>query len=266
MTLVAREADLRLATASCEVCLTSRTSEVNVDRESWRFSRGRSVVAGQARFAEPARSEPSSTGNCWPGSHRSGRGLVIAVDRQSKGMRHMGLKAGWEGRYFEDFEAGDVYQHPLGRTITEADNVWFTLLTMNTAQTHFNSEVGRASEFGRSLVNSAFTLAVGAGQSVMDTSWNAVANLAWDQVKLPAPVFVGDTLYSETLVLGKRESKSRPHAGIITVKTRTLNQNGDEVLSFVRSFLVYKRSAEGQRPGDSFPKAKTPLVAADSGL
>lgn len=171
------------------------------------------------------------------------------------------VKPGWQGRFFEDFEVGDVYQHPLGRTITDADNVWFTLLTLNTAQTHFNVEVGKASEFGKSLVNSALTLAIAAGQSVIDTSWNAVANLGWDKVKLPHPVFTGDTVWSETVVLATRESASRPHAGIVTVKTRTLNQDGDEVLSFIRTFMVRKRG-DGRSNG-SFPKAKKPLTVSE---
>ncbi len=174
----------------------------------------------------------------------------------------MTLKAGWTGRFFEDFEPGDVYRHPLGRTVTEADNTWFTLLTMNTAEPHFNVEVGKASEFGKSLVNSTLTLAIAAGQSVIDTSYNALANLGWEKVTLSHPVFAGDTLWSESLVVSKRESASRPYAGIVTVKTRTLNQHGDEVLSFVRTFYVYRRGAE-QRPQGSFPAAKTPLTWPD---
>lgn len=163
------------------------------------------------------------------------------------------VKPGWRGRFYEDFDVGDVYQHPLGRTITEADNTWFTLLTMNTAQLHFNVEAARHTEFGRPLVNSALTLAVAAGQSVIDTSFNALANLGWEEIQLTHPVFVGDTLWSESLVLSVRESSSRPQAGIVSVKTRSLNQHGDEVLSFRRTFYVYKRSA-GR--GTGFPVAK----------
>lgn len=172
------------------------------------------------------------------------------------------VKKGWQGRFFEDFEIGDVYQHPLGRTITEADNTWFSLLTMNTAETHFNAEVGRASEFGRSLVSSSLTLAIAAGQTVIDTSQNALANLGWDKIRLRHPVFAGDTLWSESLVLTKRESASRPYAGIVTIKTRTLNQHGDEVLSFVRTFYVYKRDA-ANRPQGVFPTAKNPFTVAE---
>lgn len=169
----------------------------------------------------------------------------------------MTVKPGWRGRFFEDFEVGDVYQHPLGRTITEADNIWFTLLTMNTAEIHFNTEAAKDTEFGRPLVNSALTLAISAGQSVIDTSYNAVANLSWEAINLVRPVFAGDTLWSETVVLFTRESRSRPDAGIVRVKTRALNQDGEEVLSFTRTFLAYKRAAARN---NRFPRAATPLV------
>jgi len=142
------------------------------------------------------------------------------------------------GRYFEDFQVGDVYEHRPGRTINEADNSWFTLLTMNTHPLHFDHEYAKHSEFGRLLVNSAFTLAVVAGMSVSDTSQKAVANLGWDKIKLTAPVFVGDTIYAESEVLDKRESKSRPNQGIVTVKTRGLKQDGTQFMSYERSFLV----------------------------
>lgn len=168
------------------------------------------------------------------------------------------VKQGWQGRFYEDFEIGDVYQHPLGRTVTEADNTWFSLLTMNTNQAHFNAEAGRASEFGQRLVVSTLTIAIAVGQSVTDISQNAFANLGLDKVTLTRPVFAGDTLFSESLVLAKRESASRPHAGIVTVKTRALNQEGDEVLSFERVFYVHKRAASTAR--GTFPHAKTPLT------
>ena len=169
------------------------------------------------------------------------------------------VRPGWEGRFYEDFQPGDVYQHPLGRTVSETDNTWFTLLTMNSNQSHFNAEVGRASEFGRPLVVSTLTIAIAIGQSVTDTTQNAFANLGLDGLVLTQPVFAGDTLFSESLVLEKRESGSRPQAGIVTVKTRTLNQHGDEVLSFRRTFYVHKRGAEGAR--STFPQGKTPLTA-----
>jgi itaconyl-CoA hydratase len=169
------------------------------------------------------------------------------------------VRTGWEGRFYEDFQPGDVYQHPLGRTVSEADNTWFTLLTMNTNQSHFNAEVGAASEFGRTLVVSTLTIAIAIGQSVTDTTQNAFANLGLDGLVLTHPVFAGDTLFSESLVLDKRESGSRPQAGIVTVKTRTLNQAGDEVLSFRRTFYVHKRGADGAR--SVFPQGKKPLTA-----
>ncbi len=126
------------------------------------------------------------------------------------------------GRYFEDFRVGDIYEHRPGRTINEADNSWFTLLTMNTHPLHFDHEYAKHSEFGKPLVNSAFTLAVVAGMSVSDTSQKAIANLGWDKIKLTAPVFVGDTLYAELEVLDKRESKSRPNQGIVKVEDTRL--------------------------------------------
>jgi acyl dehydratase len=167
------------------------------------------------------------------------------------------IKPGWQGRFYEDFEVGDIYQHPLGRTITQTDNSWFTLLTMNTNQSHFNADVGSASEFGRPLVVSSLTIAIAIGQSVTDTTQNAFANLGLDKLKLVHPVFDGDTVYSESLVLSKRESDSRPQAGIVTVKTRTLNQHGDEVLAFERTFYVHKRGAIRAR--STFPAGKTAL-------
>ena len=142
------------------------------------------------------------------------------------------------GRYFEDFQVGDIYEHRPGRTITEADNSWFTLLTMNTHPLHFDTEYAKHSEFGKPLVNSAFTLSVVVGMSVSDTSQKAIANLGWDKIKLTAPVFVGDTLYAESEVLEKRESKSRPNQGIVKIETRAFKQDGAQFMSYERSFLV----------------------------
>lgn len=175
----------------------------------------------------------------------------------------MSVKPGWQGRFFEDFEVGDVYQHPLGRTVTETDNTWFSLLTMNTNQMHFNAEYAAKSEFGKPLVVSTLTVAIAVGQSVTDLTQNAFANLGWDDIKMTHPVFAGDTLYSESLVMEKRESSSRPHAGIVTVRTRTLNQDGKEVCSFLRTFYVYKRGAE-QLEG-IFPEGEKPLALPDEG-
>lgn len=145
------------------------------------------------------------------------------------------------GRYYEDFAAGDTYKHWPGRTITAADNTWFTLLTMNQNPIHFDEEYAKRSEFGKPLVNSTLTLAIVVGMSVADVSLHAVANLGWTDIALPAPVFNGDTLYAESTVLGKRESKSRPTQGIVTVATRAWKQDGTTVMTFKRSVLIPKR-------------------------
>lgn len=167
------------------------------------------------------------------------------------------LRPGWGGRFYEDLVPGDLYRHPLGRTISEADNTWFTLLTLNTNEMHFNAPYAERSEFGRILVVSTLTIALAVGQSVPDLTQHAFANLGLDRVRLTHPVFVGDTIWSESLVLDRRESASRPYAGIVTVRTRSLNQDGDEALSFERTFYVYKRAAP-QVQG-SFPVAKRPM-------
>ena len=151
--------------------------------------------------------------------------------------------AAMPGRYFEDFTEGDVYQHLPGRTISQQDNAWFTLLTMNTHPLHFDEEYAAATEFGRPLVASPLTVAIIVGMSVSDVSAKAIANLGWKDIKLTKPVFPGDTLYANTEVLGKRESRSRPNAGIVTVLTRGLNQDDVEVCVFERQILVPKRDA-----------------------
>ncbi len=148
---------------------------------------------------------------------------------------------GWQGRFFEDFVVGDIYEHPLGRTVTTTDNIWFTLLTQNTAPLHFDHEYAARTEFGKPLVNSAFTLALVAGQSVTDVSQNVFANLGWEEVRLPAPVFEGDTIRSRSVVLAARESKSRPTLGIVTVQTEGYNQHDQAVIRYSRTLLVYKR-------------------------
>lgn len=152
------------------------------------------------------------------------------------------------GLYFEDFEPGDVYEHRPGRTLLDVDNVWFTLLTMNTQQVHFDAAYADKTEWRKLLVDSTFTLALLTGMSVRTVSAKVVANLGWDKVKATAPVFAGDTLYAESTVLSKRESKSRPHQGIVTVLTRGVNQDGAEVMSFERTMLVYRR---GQSPEEA---------------
>jgi itaconyl-CoA hydratase len=153
----------------------------------------------------------------------------------------MATKQGWTGRVFEDFMVGDVYEHPLGRTLLAADNIWFTCLTMNTNPIHFDAAYAAQTEFGKPLMNSCLTLALVTGQSVTDLTQNAVANLGWDEVRLPHPVFEGDTIYSRSEVLDARESKSRPNVGIVKVKTTGVNQDGTPVIDFTRTFMVWKR-------------------------
>jgi itaconyl-CoA hydratase len=160
----------------------------------------------------------------------------------------MTIREGWQGRFFEDFEVGDVYQHGLGRTVTQADNIWFTLLTQNTARVHFDANYAKQTEFGRPLVNSTFTIALVTGQSVSDVSYNVMANLGWDEVRLPNPLFEGDTVYSSSEVLNLRESKSRPQVGIVTVRTTGTNQDGTVVIVFNRTVMVYRRGF-GPTPG-----------------
>jgi itaconyl-CoA hydratase len=145
------------------------------------------------------------------------------------------------GLYFEDFQPGDVFEHRPGRTILQVDNTWFTLLTMNTQELHFDAAYAAKTEWKKPLVDSTFTLALLTGMSVRTVSAKVVANLGWDKVKASHPVFAGDTLYAESTVLHKRESKSRPTQGIVTVSTRGLNQDGKEVMSFERTMLIYKR-------------------------
>ena len=145
------------------------------------------------------------------------------------------------GRYFEEFEVGHVYEHRPGRTITESDNTWFTLLTMNTHPLHFDKEYGKATEFGKNLVNSTFTFATMVCMSVSDVSQKAIANLGWTDIVLPKPLFVGDTLYAESEVIEKRLSKSRDNCGIVTVKTIGKNQKGEIVASYLRSALIPTR-------------------------
>jgi itaconyl-CoA hydratase len=160
----------------------------------------------------------------------------------------------WRGRFFEDFDVGDVFQSRLGRTITETDNTWFTTLTMNTNQVHFNAEYAARTRFGRPLVNSTFTLALVTGLTVPDTSENATANLAWTEIKLPRPVFVGDTIWAESEILEVRESASRPSVGIVTMRCRGINQHREVVIEFRRTFMVYRRNAP--EAADGFPQVE----------
>jgi len=154
----------------------------------------------------------------------------------------MNVKEGWTGRYYEDFQIGDIYPHPLGRTVTQTDNIYMTLLTQNTNPIHVDSYHTQDTEFGKPLVNSTFTLSLVTGQSVTDISQNAMANLGWDEVRLPNPVFEGDTIYSYSKVLEKRESKSRPNVGLVKVETKGYNQREEIVVSFYRTFMIYKKA------------------------
>ena len=165
----------------------------------------------------------------------------------------MTVKQGWVGRFYEDFEIGDVYRCRIGRTITQADNIWFTLLTNNTNQIHFNQHYAARTEFGRPLVNSVLTLAIVAGLGVADTSENGFA-LGWDEIKLPNPLFEGDTVYSESEVLEKRESRSKPQWGIVKFRTRGIKQDGAVVIEYTRSVMVWKKAFAPVR--DSFPEPR----------
>src|SRR5260370_2946132 len=165
----------------------------------------------------------------------------------------MALKQGWTGRVDEDFEVGDVYQHALGRTVLAADNVWFTLLTQNTNPIHFDQAYAAKTEYKRPLVDSTFTLALVTGQSVADISQNAMANLGWDEVRLPNPLFEGDTVYSRSEVLEKRASKSPPNVRIVRVKTVGYTQDGTVVIEFNRTVMIYKR---GHAPQTQLPAPK----------
>lgn len=167
------------------------------------------------------------------------------------------------GRFFDDFVVGDVYQHPFGRTISEADSTWFTQLTCNTNQNHFNAHLAQSNPItgGRIIVNSGLTVALVLGLSVIDMSQNAVANLGWTDIKLTHPVYIGDTIYAESVCIDLRESSSRPGFGIVTMITRGLNQDGDVIVSWKRSVMVPKRDTGiGQ---DYFPEAKAGPLAAE---
>ena len=162
----------------------------------------------------------------------------------------MTVKEGWTGRAFEDIEVGDIYPHRLGRTITDTDNIWFTLLTCNPDPIHFDANYAAKTEWGRPLVDSTFTLALVTGLSVSDVSMNAV-NLGWEDVHLPHPVFAGDTIYARSEVLTKRESRSRPQMGIVMVHTVGYNQDNETVIEFKRTIMVYKRAHLPVAPNDN---------------
>ena len=161
----------------------------------------------------------------------------------------------WHGRFYEDFDVGDVFPGRFGRTVSEYDNLLFTGLTHNTNSIHFDRVHAERTQFGQILVNSTFTLALITGMTVPDTSENAAANLAWTDITLPSPVFVGDTLWAESEILEKRESKSNQDVGIVTMRCRGINQDGKVVIEYRRTFMVYKRTApQAER---SFPGTDT---------
>jgi len=168
----------------------------------------------------------------------------------------MAQSASFTGRFYEDFGVGDIYYHPFGKTVTTTDNQWFTLMTQNVAKTHVDSNYASKTEFGRPLVVSPLTLALVTGQSTIDLTMNVVANLGWDEVRMPLPVFEGDTIYSRSKVLHKRDSASRLNVGLVTVATEGYNQDGAIVVTFRRTFMVYRR---GEAPdlGSSRPPETT---------
>ena len=161
----------------------------------------------------------------------------------------------WRGRFFEDLDVGDVFRSRLGRTVTDVDNIWFTCITMNTNPMHFDVPYTERTRFKQPLVNSAFTLALVTGMTVPDTSENAAANLAWTDIKLPKPVFAGDTLWAESEILELRESKSNPSVGIVSMRCRGVNQRREVVIEFKRTFMVYKRDAP--EAASAFPGTET---------
>lgn len=171
---------------------------------------------------------------------------IISAYRQLGSKRYRETN----GLYYEDFELGDVFEHRPGRTITEVDNIWMTLLTMNVQPVHFDAAYAAHTEWKKMLVDSTFTLALLTGMSVRTVSAKVVANLGWNNVKATHPVFAGDTLYAESSVLSKRESKSRPTQGIVTVSTRGINQDGTEIMSFERTMLMYKRGHSPEAAAD----------------
>ena len=161
----------------------------------------------------------------------------------------------WRSRFYEDLDVGDIYRSRFGRTVTEADNLLFTALTMNTNQLHFSAAYAERTRWKKILVNSTFTLALVTGLSVADVTEHAAANLAWTDVTLPNPVFFGDTIWAETEILDRRESRSNPNVGIVTMRTRGVNQRREVVIEFKRTVMVYKRTAPAAEP--DFPGTET---------
>jgi itaconyl-CoA hydratase len=166
------------------------------------------------------------------------------------------------GPFYEDLDPGSIHRSEVGRTVTEFDNVLFTSLTLNSNQIHFNRPFAEASRFGQILINSTFTLALVTGLSVPGTSVNAIANLGWDEVLLPRPVHVGDTIWAESEVIERRESKTDADVGIVKIRTRGINQDGNVVIEFLRTFMIPKRDSPAARR--LFPVATSPWQVGDS--
>lgn len=165
-------------------------------------------------------------------------------------MREIGPRRfrGEIGLYYEDLLVGDVYEHRPGRTLTEADNIQFSLLTMNQHPAHCDAHFAAQTEFGRLLVNSGLTIAIVLGMSVQEISGQAIANLGLTDLTLSAPVFCGDTIYAESEVTDRRESQSRPGQGIVTVRTRGVKHDGTEFMVFRRSALIRSRAQALAQP------------------
>jgi itaconyl-CoA hydratase len=193
------------------------------------------------------------------------RDQVDSVSRlftgMSHGMNHIDI-AHLHGPFFEDLDVGFVHRSEMGRTVTEFDNVLFTSLTLNSNQIHFNRPFAEASRFGQILVNSTFTLALVTGLSVPGTSVNAVANLGWDEVQLPRPVFVGDTIWAESEVIDRRESKTDEGVGIVKIRTRGVKQDGSVIIEFLRTFMVPKRDSPAAR--HAFPPVTSPWQVGET--
>ncbi|PSP44155.1 monoamine oxidase [Halobacteriales archaeon QH_6_64_20] len=186
------------------------------------------------------------------GANEGDDDIIDAEASEDEGTERR-LVSGWQGRYYEDFEVGDIYKHPYGRTVTETDNVWFTNLTLNANPMHFNEPYAAETEFGERLVDGPFVIALAVGMSVVDVSTNATANLGYDEVRHHGPVFHGDTIFAESEVLSKRELESREHVGIVTTELRAFNQDSDLVLTLERTPMVLKREyaepSAAQPPG-----------------
>ena len=163
----------------------------------------------------------------------------------------MDLQEGWSGRYLEDFEVGDIYKHPLGRTVTEADAIWLSGLSMSSNKLYFNEAYAKEAGFEGIVVSAAFTLALVTGMSVNDISQNGI-NLEWISIDTGEPLYIGETVYAQSEVVDVRSSKSKPGQGIVTVKTTGYTQSGKVVLELKRSILVYKKEAAPQM--QLFPK------------